>query len=225
MDIKNINDKLKKGSYTINVELLSDNGERIYFSSNAIGFKKGQSEFESKISEIIPGIDSWSAEHPNIYNLVISLKNSKGVILDMVSSTTGFRNAEILEGRFCINGKPILMKGVNRHEHDEFTGHVISYKSMLQDIKLMKENNINTVRTCHYPDDPLWYELCNKYGLYVIDEANIESHGMGYGSRSLGKDSTWLEAHLDRTIRMFERDKNHPCIVTWSLGNEGRQWY
>ena len=218
--IKNKNDKLKKGSYTIDVKLLSENGEQIYFTSNAIKFKNRLANIESRFNTIIPDIKPWSAEFPIIYRLVITLKNNKGIIMDMVSSTTGFRNSEILDGRFCINGKPVLVKGVNRHEHDENTGHVVSKESMLEDIKLMKENNINTVRTCHYPDDPYWYELCNKYGLYVIDEANIESHGMGYGSKSLGKDSTWLDAHLDRTIRMYERDKNHPCIVTWSLGNE-----
>ncbi|MBC8487324.1 MAG: DUF4981 domain-containing protein [Bacteroidetes bacterium] len=113
-----------------------------------------------------------------------------------------------------------MLKGVNRHEHDPVAGHVISKESILQDITLMKQNNINTVRTSHYPNDPYWYELCDKYGLYVIDEANIESHGIGYGENSLAKDTVWMDAHLDRVKRMVERDKNHPSIIIWSMGNE-----
>jgi len=218
VDLKNIS--LQKGNYTVVVEMVDTSGNTVYKSDDIVEIKKGQCAETTSFTAVINNIEPWSAEYPNIYKLVISLKNTKGRNLDVVSATIGFRTAEIINNQFCINGKPILIKGVNRHEHDEFTGHVVSKESMLEDIKLMKENNINTVRTCHYPDDPYWYELCNKYGLYVIDEANIESHGMGYGKKSLGKDSTWLGAHLDRTIRMFERDKNHPCIVTWSLGNE-----
>jgi len=128
---------------------------------------------------------------------------------------------EVKNGQFLINGVPVLLKGVNRHETDPVTGHVMTREMMLKDIRLMKEANINTVRTCHYPDDPYWYELCDEYGLYVIDEANIESHGMGYHpDRTLGNNPDWLEAHLNRTERMVERDKNHPCVVIWSLGNE-----
>ena len=129
---------------------------------------------------------------------------------------------KIEKGQLLINGQPILIKGVNRHEHNMKTGHVVSKADMLQDIKIMKENNINAVRTCHYPNHPHWYELCDLYGLYVYDEANIESHGMGYDlEQTLGNDSTWMKAHLERTTRMIERDKNHACIVAWSLGNEG----
>ncbi|NQU34548.1 MAG: hypothetical protein HQ521_15055 [Bacteroidetes bacterium] len=120
---------------------------------------------------------------------------------------------------------PVGNNVFDKKDNIEFTGHVVYKESMIKDITLMKKHNINTVRTCHYPDDPMWYELCNKYGLYVIDEANIESHGMGYGKKSLAKDTSWLEALLDRTIRMFERDKNHPCIVTWSFGNEAGNGY
>ncbi|MBN2264943.1 MAG: DUF4981 domain-containing protein, partial [Candidatus Aminicenantes bacterium] len=115
----------------------------------------------------------------------------------------------------------VRLKGVNRHEHDPVTGHVISEDSMRLDIELMKRSNINAVRTCHYPDDPRWYELCDEYGLYLVDEANIESHGMGYGPASLAKDPAWGPAHLDRVRRMVERDKNHPSVIIWSLGNEG----
>lgn len=218
INIRNAN--LKKGKYYAKVQLFNDGNNIVLEFDKQIEFKSGQSQVTTSFNSLIPEVKQWSAENPNIYKLAISINNKKGRPIDIVSSTVGFRIAEIFNNQFCINGKTVLVKGVNRHEHDEFTGHVVSKESMLKDIRLMKENNINTVRTCHYPNDPYWYELCNKYGLYVIDEANIESHGMGYGSKSLGKDSTWLEAHLDRTIRMFERDKNHPCIVTWSLGNE-----
>jgi len=129
--------------------------------------------------------------------------------------------AEEKNGQLLLNGVPIYIKGVNRHEHDPVKGHVISVESMIKDIKLMKRFNINAVRTSHYPNDPRWYELCDKYGIYVVDEANIESHGMGYRpDRTLGNNPLWKKAHLDRTIRMVERDKNHPSIIIWSLGNE-----
>ncbi|HPS63831.1 MAG TPA: glycoside hydrolase family 2 TIM barrel-domain containing protein, partial [Bacteroidales bacterium] len=169
----------------------------------------------------IPDPIKWSAEIPNLYHVVLSLKDAEGNILESTGCTTGFRTTEVKNGQFLVNGKAILIKGVNRHEHDPVAGHVISRELMLKDIKLMKEANINTVRTCHYPDDPYGYELCDEYGLYVIDEANIESHGMGYSpGRTLGNKPEWKTAHLDRTRRMVERDKNHPCVIIWSLGNE-----
>ncbi len=164
----------------------------------------------------------WSAELPNLYHLVLILKDSKGKILESTGCRIGFRTSEVKDGLFLVNGKPVRLKGVNRHEADPVTGHWISKERMIEDIKLMKEANINTVRTAHYPDDPYWYELCDEYGLYVIDEANVESHGMGYNpDRTLGNNPDWMKAHLDRTIRMFERDKNHPSVIIWSLGNEG----
>ncbi|MBT3198448.1 MAG: DUF4981 domain-containing protein, partial [Phycisphaerales bacterium] len=122
--------------------------------------------------------------------------------------------------QILVNGKAIYCKGVNRHEHDPVTGHYITRESMIRDIKLMKQNNINAVRTCHYPDDPKWYDLCDQFGIYLIDEANIESHGMGYGPASLAKKPAWKKAHVDRVIRMVERDKNHPSVIIWSMGNE-----
>ncbi len=168
----------------------------------------------------IPKVKKWSAETPNLYSLVVKLKNKKGKQEELVSQKIGFRTSEIKNGQLLVNGKAILLKGVNRHEHDENTGHVISKASMLKDIQLLKAFNFNAVRTCHYPNDPYWYDLCDQYGIYLIDEANIESHGMFYGKESLAKDSTWQEAHLQRTIRMVERDKNHPSVIIWSLGNE-----
>ena len=162
----------------------------------------------------------WSAEAPNLYTLVLSLKDARGKTIETVSANIGFRKSEIKGGQLLVNGQPIYIKGVNRHEHDPDTGHTLTRESMIQDIMLMKQNNVNTVRTCHYPDVPEWYELCDEYGLYIIDEANIESHGMGYGPESLAKQPEWKDAHMARTVAMVERDKNHPCVIVWSLGNE-----
>ena len=167
----------------------------------------------------LPGVERWSAEHPNLYTLILTLKDDAGHITHLTGCKVGFRTSEIKDGRFCINGVPILIKGANRHEHSQL-GRTVSKELMEEDIRLMKQHNLNTVRNSHYPTHPYWYQLCDRYGLYVIDEANIESHGMGYGPASLAKDSTWLPAHMDRTQRMYERAKNHPGIVIWSLGNE-----
>lgn len=167
----------------------------------------------------INNVRKWSAEHPELYSLIINLKNKQNDIIETVGFKIGFRTSEIKNGRLCINGIPVLIKGTNRHEHSQL-GRTVNKELMELDIKLMKQNNINTVRNSHYPTHPYWYELCDKYGLYVIDEANIESHGMGYGKESLAKDTTWYDAHIDRTKRMYERSKNHPSIIIWSLGNE-----
>jgi len=163
----------------------------------------------------------WSAEHPNLYTAILSLKNERGEIIEIESAKFGFRKVEIKGGQLLLNGQPILIKGVNRHEHDPATGQFVSRESMIKDIVLMKQHNINTVRTAHYPDDPQWYELCDQYGLYLIDEANIESHGMGYDPEvTLANRPEWKKAHLDRIIRMVERDKNHASVIIWSMGNE-----
>jgi beta-galactosidase len=163
----------------------------------------------------------WTAETPELYDLLLTLNNKNGKEMEAISARIGFRKIEILKGQLCINGRPIYIKGVNRHEHDEYNGHVISEAGMLKDIELLKQFNLNAVRTCHYPNCPRWYELCDEFGLYLIDEANIESHGMGYDpDKTLGNNPLWLEAHMDRTKRMVERDKNHPSIIIWSLGNE-----
>ena len=163
----------------------------------------------------------WSAEIPNLYTLVLTLKNEKGKTIEAVSCNVGFRKSEIKDGQLLVNGQPIYIKGVNRHEHHPDTGHTISHESMVEDILLMKQNNVNTVRTSHYPNMPEWYDLCDEYGLYIIDEANIESHGMGYKDGiTLAQKPEWKDAHMARQIAMVERDKNHPCVIIWSLGNE-----
>jgi beta-galactosidase len=174
-----------------------------------------------RFSAEIPDPRKWTAETPNLYYTVISVTSPGKAVTEVISAQTGFRRVEIKNGILLVNGKRILLKGVNRHEHDQATGHVISRESMIRDIRLMKSLNINAVRTCHYPDDPTWYKLCDQFGLYLIDEANIESHGMGYDpGKTLGNKPEWLKAHMDRTMRMVERDKNHPSVIIWSLGNE-----
>lgn len=162
----------------------------------------------------------WTAETPALYRLVLTLIGGAGKILDMTSLDTGLRKVEIKEGTLRVNGRPILIKGVNRHDFDPVTGYTCSPERMEQDVILMKQNNINTVRTSHYPKDPRFYTLCDRHGLYVIDEANIESHGMGYFRKTLANNPAWKEAHLDRMRRMVVRDRNHPSIIIWSLGNE-----
>ena len=150
----------------------------------------------------------------------IKILDKKGKEIERLENHIGFRTSEIKDGKLLINGQYVLVKGVNRHEHDPYTGHVVSRESMEKDIAMMKQMNINTVRTCHYPDDPYWYELCDKYGLYVWDEANCESHAQGYGEKSLAKDPQYREMIWSRNRNMLERDKNHPSVIMWSMGNE-----
>jgi len=179
-------------------------------------------EIVAEIGADVSSPRKWSAEEPNLYTLLITLKDSGGESLEVLSTKVGFRTSEIKDGQLLVNGVPILIKGTNRHEHDPVTGHFVSRESMIRDIELMKQFNINAVRTSHYPNVTEWYDLTDEYGLYVIDEANIESHGIGYEpDKTLGNKPEWTKAHLDRTISMVERDKNHPSIIIWSLGNEG----
>ena len=173
-----------------------------------------------KAEQPLVGIKPWSAECPNLYKLEIKLLDKKNRIVEQLEDHIGFRTSEIKDGKLLVNGQYVLIKGVNRHEHDPYTGHVISRESMERDIALMKQLNINTVRTCHYPDDPYWYELCDKYGLYVWDEANCESHAQGYGEKSLAKDPQYQGMVWQRNRNMLERDKNHPSVIMWSMGNE-----
>jgi len=162
----------------------------------------------------------WSAETPYLYQLLLSVKDDGGQSLEVIPCKVGFRKVEIRNGQLLVNNRAVLIKGVDRHEHDPDCGQAITIDSMIRDIEVMKQHNINAVRTSHYPNQPVWYDLCDRLGLYLIDEANIESHGMGYAEKSLAKKPEWLAAHLDRTRRMVERDKNHPSVIIWSLGNE-----
>jgi beta-galactosidase len=163
----------------------------------------------------------WSAETPYLYTALVTLRDAAGEVLEVVPTRVGFRTVEIRGGRLLVNGQAILVKGVNRHEHSPDLGHHVERAWMVRDIELMKQHNINAVRTAHYPNDPEFYALCDEYGLYVMDEANIESHGYGLGpDNRLANDLAWQPAHLDRVARMIERDKNHPSVISWSLGNE-----
>lgn len=163
----------------------------------------------------------WSAESPTLYTLLLSLKDADGKLVEAIPQRVGFRKTEIRGNQFLINGVAVKLKGVNRHEHTAEHGHTVTHESMIADIRRMKEFNINAVRTSHYPNVPEWYALCDEYGLYVIDEANIESHGFGTNpANKLANDPAWGPAHLQRVQRMAERDKNHPSIVIWSIGNE-----
>ena len=178
-------------------------------------------ESEATLTANISDPLKWTAETPNLYKLLLTLKNADGKVIEVIPVKVGFREVEIKDGNLLVNGKRILIKGVNRNEHDPDLGHVMTRERMIQDIVMMKQYNFNTVRTSHYPNVPAWYDLCDEYGIYLINEANIESHGvMRSEETSLANKPAWLAAHMDRTVRMVERDKNHPSVIIWSLGNE-----
>ncbi|NIA31529.1 MAG: DUF4981 domain-containing protein, partial [Actinobacteria bacterium] len=220
VELKNQMPKLTAKNYSVELTLLDDQGAKIVQAVKNVEINKKKSA-SFTFAEPVTHPKKWTAETPYLYSLALALKDGNGKIIEAVACKTGFRRVEIKNGQLLVNGVPILIKGVDRHEHDEFNGHVVSEATMLQDITVMKNFNINAVRTSHYPNDPRWYELCDQYGIYLVDEANIESHGMGYKpDRTLGNNPEWKEAHLDRTIRMVERDKNHPSVIIWSLGNE-----
>jgi beta-galactosidase len=215
---------LKKWSATIEIldamgKIVINEDLKIEMPAPVAPETKAEKKFS--YSKFINDIKPWTAETPNLYRLNLTLKNNKGEIQEVLTTRIGFKNVKIAGGQLLVNGKPIYIKGVNRHEHDPDNAHVVSEAWMLRDIQEMKRMNINTVRTSHYPNAIKWYELCDEYGLYVIDEANIESHGMGYDlDRTLGNRPTWKEAHLERMRRTVERDKNHASIIIWSMGNE-----
>lgn len=170
------------------------------------------------IRGIIQNPELWSAETPNLYDVYLTLRNNQGSIVEVLAHTFGFRSILVADGVLKVNGREITIKGVNRHEHDPDTGHTVTEESMRQDILLMKQNNINAVRLSHYPNDTRWYELANAYGLYLVGEANLESHGLReYIPKS---DQKWATASIDRVKNLIERDKNHPAIIMWSIGNE-----
>lgn len=177
---------------------------------------RGRGKISTKLEVANPL--KWSAEAPNLYTLTATTVDGKST--EIIPIRVGFRKIEIKNAQFLVNGQPILIKGANRHELDPDKGYVVSRERMIQDIRVMKELNINAVRTSHYPNDNLWYDLCDEYGIYVVAEANVESHGMGYGERTLAKNALFALAHLDRNQRNLQRSFNHPSVVTWSMGNE-----
>lgn len=219
VELKNTVKGLKSKNQIVNYKLFDDKKQII--KEDEISVPINKKEFaKASLSTTIDDVKKWTAETPNLYTLVIELKDKLGNTTEVVSSKIGFRRVELINTIFHINGVEVLIKGVNRHEHDQYEGHVVTEENMIKEIALMKQNNINAVRMAHYPNTPRFYELCDKYGLYVTDEANIESHGLGYGKESLANFKLWEAAHLDRNIRMVERDKNHPSVIVWSMGNE-----
>ena len=218
-----LNLKIKlSGNALAKVSAKLTDGEKIIASSD-IAFNN---EAEKSVSIPVVAPKLWSAEEPNLYKLTLTLSDNSGKIIEVIPQQVGFREVKIVDGLFLVNGQPVLIKGANRHETDPITGQTISKESMLRDVKLMKQFNINAVRTCHYPNDEYWYQLCDQYGIYVVDEANNESHGIGYDiSVTLANRPSWKEAHLKRVQRMYERDKNHAAVVIWSLGNEAGNGY
>ena len=222
VDIKNTQ-KMKTKAYKLQCQILEAiGGEEVYKNEQVVDVD-ASSQTTLTYSYEIPEVRAWTAETPELYSLILTLLDAQNKPVEVISQKIGFRNVTIAGGQLLVNGITINIRGVNRHEHDPHTGKYISEESMVQDIRLMKLHNINAVRTSHYPNHLRWYELCDEYGLYVVDEANIESHGMGYHDEGYGliaNDPKWLGAWLDRGQRMVERDKNHPSIIIWSMGNE-----
>ena len=196
----------------VDLQLLDATGQPVAAASGLSGRAVSQ-QFD------VSAPRKWSAEDPYLYQLVVRLLQGKQV-LQTLHFNVGFRKVEIKGSDLLVNGKRVLIKGVNRHELDPDGGYVVSHERMEQDARLMKQLNINAVRTCHYPDDPYWYDLCDRYGFYMVAEANVESHGMGYGELTLARDTAYLKAHQERNYRHVQRNFNHPSIIIWSMGNE-----
>ena len=176
---------------------------------------------KAALSARVQGVQPWSAEIPTLYKLDVAARDARGAVVESASFQVGFRTVEVKNAQLLVNGQPVLIKGADRHEMHPTKGYIVSEEDMIRDIRIMKELNINAVRTCHYPDDPRWLALCDRYGLYVVDEGNIESHGMGYADGvTLAQDASFRAAHLIRDQRMVQRDFNHPSVIVWSLGNE-----
>ncbi len=206
---------VSSGISSVKMQLSDAEGRPV--ASFSASVRKGKADARAVVDQV----RRWSAETPYLYDLCVSACNAAGDVVESASFPVGFRTVEIKDAQLLVNGEPILIKGVNRHEMDPYKGYEVSEADMIADIRLMKELNINAVRTCHYPDDPRWLALCDRFGLYVVDEGNIESHGMGFrDGQTLAQDPQYRAAHLIRDQRMVQRDFNHPSIIIWSLGNE-----
>ena len=206
--------EVTKGISGVNLEVINPAGQYV-IEVDGLKPVKGVVDYEVTV----PDPTLWSAERPFLYTLGVQADTRKGVA-ENTEVTFGFRTVEIVGNQLMVNGQPILIKGADRHELSPTGGYNVTEAEMIRDIRIMKELNINAVRTCHYPDDPRWLALCDEYGLYVVDEGNIESHGMGYGPATLGRNPIFAAAHLARDSRMVQRDFNHPSVIVWSMGNE-----
>lgn len=243
--VANLNEKTGEGRLDLNIDLSTTLNNYMSIEAVLLDADSNQVFVGSKELEphdwfavfpesecVIADVHPWTAETPYLYTLILRLKNASGTTLESIGCKVGFRNVAIKDvgyyvgdtvlttRQLCINGKPITIKGVNRHEHSPYNGQYVSRAEMEFDIMLMKHLNINAVRTCHYPDDEYWYELCDKYGMYIWDEANVESHAQGYGENSLAKKEEWAEPMMYRVNNMLHRDRNYPSVIAWSLGNE-----
>ena len=229
IDLSLRNTGLQTQEANVEVHLL-DGDQTILNFEQKVDLPSGQLK-EVSFSDEVANVAKWTAETPNLYTYLIQIKDVNGQLKEATSAKVGFRKVEVQNNQFLVNGVPVYLKGVNLHDHDPITGHVVDKELALLDLKIMKENNLNAIRCSHYPKSDFFYRLCDEYGFYVIDEANIESHGMGATNQGLDSDKAaiaihpaylpeWKNIHLDRTIRMFERHKNFTSIITWSLGNE-----
>ncbi len=236
--VASLDENYINGIFKLDAEILAYHNRRekvkfeyfIYDGDNIIATREQEQILNNQTARLqfaasVGEIKHWSAETPNLYDLVLVLKDRRNNILEVHKSRIGFRTVEMKNKQLWVNGQPVLLKGVNRHEHDPEVGHYISRELMELDLYLMKSLNINTVRTSHYPHDPYWYELCDEYGLYVINEANVESHGLGAAYQApydyhIADDPEWEEQHVDRARRLYHRDKNHSSVIIWSSGNE-----
>jgi beta-galactosidase len=226
VDLRQFSDNLVSTG-VLTVDLIDKNGKKVFTQRK--DYSLGKDSMQTiQFGGVLENPFKWSAETPELYDCVITNANGKGVLtITHTGAKIGFRKVEIKDAQLLINGMATTVRGVNRHEHDDVEGHVPLRETMMKDIRLMKQFNINAVRCSHYPNDPLWYKLCDKYGLYVVDEANIETHAMGAEFQSRFDKAKhpaylpeWAPAHMDREIRMVERDKNHASIIIWSMGNE-----
>ena len=239
--ISDLDEDYKRGIYTstitienalphrfagsLELNLVDKEGRVLIKESEQIIVEAGSTS-DFVIKRELAKVDKWSHETPNLYTTLVALKGADGSVIEATSCRTGFRKVEIRDAQLLLNGEPLMINGVNMHEHNPATGHVVNRELMIKDIALMKQHNINAVRTSHYPNDPLWYTLCDRYGLYVVDEANIEAHGCGTGWHESYPEfhpshrAEWKGTHHDRVRSMVERDKNHPSVIIWSMGNE-----
>ncbi|HEY5591059.1 MAG TPA: glycoside hydrolase family 2 TIM barrel-domain containing protein [Paludibacter sp.] len=216
--LKNMN-STAKNNQIVEARLVDASGKEVFSKVLKMNVASNASD-SITLNQKVSAPKLWSNETPNLYTLLLTLKDENGRFIETVSSQIGFRKVELKNGQLLVNGVRIMVHGVNIHEHNPITGHYQDKETMMKDIRMMKQLNINAVRCSHYPNNLKWVKLCSQYGLFLVDEANIESHGMGYGKENMAYNPLWDNMHLDRTYSLVERDKNFPAVIIWSLGNE-----